>query len=296
MHPRSSRHRTRAIGIVAAAIVVAAIAAGCEQRLDFGVDHADKVTVDWTRSTDANCQHGVLPYRALGVRFWWPTASGRWPLIVLAPGYGAGGATYDVLGRDLASAGYVVAAPKFPLSGPGPCPTSADIPNQPGDVSHVITYVLEGSSPVSDRVDGRVGVIGHSDGGLTAGAMALVGDYDDPRVSAYADLSGGVPAWLGPLHPNRVPFLADGGDADPGNPIRHLEQAYDWASAPKAFVANLGADHVSSWVDDDRAAHVARDAVIAFLDRWVRGDADATARFHSLGMTPGVTWSTTDGW
>jgi dienelactone hydrolase len=283
------------VGLLCLAVLVLA-SAGCQQRFRLGVDHADTVTVDWSRSTDANCNHGVLPYRALGVRLWWPTTGGPWPLIVLAPGFNANGSTYDVLGTDLASAGYVVAAPSFPLSGPGSCPTSADIPNQPGDISHVISYVLDGSSPASGRVDGRVGVVGHSDGGLTVAAMALIGAFDDPRVSAYVDLSAGVPRWLGTLHPNRAPFLVDGGDADPGNPITELEQAYDWASAPKAFVADLGADHTSAWFDDDAAAHVARDTVVAFLDRWVRDDPEATARFTSLGMTAGVTWSTTDGW
>lgn len=271
------------------------VASGCRERLHTDVVVHDGIAVDWVRTTPATCEHGVLPYRVLPTRFWSTNLPGRWPLIVLAPGYRMTGAGYDRLARDLASAGYVVAAPTFPVSGPTPCPVRSDLENQPGDVSTVISYALGPDSPVAGTLDGRVGVIGHSDGGMTASAMAQVGDYDDPRVSAYAVLSGGLPAWLGPVHPNRVPLLSMAGDQDQGNPIEGPIDVYNRGASPRAFVALIGGDHTSPWFGVDGKAHVARDALVAFLDRWVRNDPDGAARFRSLGGIPGTTWFVLQG-
>src|SRR5260370_33767754 len=43
-----------------------------------------------------------------------PPASGTFPLVVFAHGYDTSADTYSVIERDLASAGFVVAAPDFP--------------------------------------------------------------------------------------------------------------------------------------------------------------------------------------
>src|SRR6202020_2802854 len=93
------------------------------------------------------------------------------PLIVFAHGLGASPQDYQQLLTAWAAAGYVVAAPLFPLSSsetPGG-PDGGDIGNQPGDMSFVIGQMLEASSspsgPLSGLIDSdEIGAAGHSNG------------------------------------------------------------------------------------------------------------------------------------
>ena len=73
---------------------------------------------------------------------------------------------YAPLLEDLASRGYVVVAPEFPLATTiygGPA-SQADLDNEPGDVSFVLTKVLEASAaagPLQGLLDpARVAVMG----------------------------------------------------------------------------------------------------------------------------------------
>jgi predicted dienelactone hydrolase len=69
---------------------------------------------------------------------------GPLPLVVWSHGYASSRTAQAALGEHLASHGYVVAAPDFPLStftAPGG-PTVADVASQPGDVRAVIDHLL----------------------------------------------------------------------------------------------------------------------------------------------------------
>ena len=99
-------------------------------------------------------------------------APGPCPLIVFGHGFAVTPAPYASLLRAWARAGYVVAAPIFPLenaNAPGG-PDESDLVNQPRDMSVVITQRSGGLRGLIDRR--RIGVSGQSDGGETALAVA----------------------------------------------------------------------------------------------------------------------------
>ncbi|MFN8025473.1 MAG: hypothetical protein U0W40_03660 [Acidimicrobiia bacterium] len=153
--------------------------------------------VDPSRPTAANGTCAELPSRALPTTVYHPTTGGPYPLVVFAHGFSATPAGYDRLLRHWASAGYVVAAPTFPLSGgTSPCgPVAGDVVNQPEDMSFVITSVLgdakSADSPLHGLVDGQhVGAAGHSNGGITT--YGLVGNTKlrDPRIDAAIIMAG----------------------------------------------------------------------------------------------------------
>ena len=128
-----------------------------------------------------------------------PTQSGRapYPLIVFAHGLGGSPEVYQALLSAWAAAGYVVAAPLFPLSSsetPGG-PDGGDIGNQPADMSFVIGQVLKASSspggPLSGLVDpDEIGAAGHSNGAITTLGLVANTCCRDTRVKAAVVMAG----------------------------------------------------------------------------------------------------------
>ena len=124
-------------------------------------------------------------------------ADGPFPLIVFGHGFAVTPALYARLLQSWARAGYVVAAPVFPLENadaPGG-PDESDLVNQPADMSFVISRMLAASSAGSGPLAGlinpaQIAVAGQSDGGDTALAVAYDPSFRDPRVSAAVILSG----------------------------------------------------------------------------------------------------------
>lgn len=136
-----------------------------------------------------------------------PATTGPWPLVVFVHGYGVGPSTYQRYLGQLASRGFVVAAPSFPLEDPArgfPLDRS-HLTDEAADVSFVISQI-EASAARLDVRPGRIGVVGHSDGAdvaLLVGYDALardqrieavVADAPDPITSAI--ISGGAPVLL----------------------------------------------------------------------------------------------------
>src|SRR5450755_1967358 len=113
----------------------------------------------------------------------WTVPAGR-----VGHGFAVTPAYYFRLLRAWAQAGYVVAAPVSSLGNahaPGG-PAEADILNQPGDMSFVITHLLTAGAdrrnPLAGLIDpGAVAVTGQSDGGETALAVAYDRYYRDLR-------------------------------------------------------------------------------------------------------------------
>jgi hypothetical protein len=102
-------------------------------------------------------------------------------LIVFAHGFALVPGTYSALLDAWARAGYVVAAPIFPLTNAdAPSgPNESDLKNQPRDVRFVISRLVAlsaGSQGVlAGTIDsGRIAVAGQSDGGVTALAVARI--------------------------------------------------------------------------------------------------------------------------
>ena len=99
-------------------------------------------------------------------------ADGKFGLIVISHGAGGLALNHRDLAMALASHGYVVAAPTHPrgkdndISGPGVWV------GRPKQVSRVIDAVLEDTQLGPHIQRDRIGVVGHSNGGYTALAVA----------------------------------------------------------------------------------------------------------------------------
>jgi dienelactone hydrolase len=153
--------------------------------------------VDTSRSTPAWGPAAAQDSRTLVTTIWYPAHGGPFPLIVFGHGLGGSPHDYRSLLTAWAAAGYVVAAPLFPLSNsqtPGG-PDGGDIGNQPGDMSFVIDEVLKASAASSGPLSGlvqpdEIGAAGHSNGAITT--LGLVGNSccRDTRVKAAVVMAG----------------------------------------------------------------------------------------------------------
>jgi fermentation-respiration switch protein FrsA (DUF1100 family) len=224
--------------------------------------------------------------RPVTTELWYPPArdgSGPFPLIVFGHGFASTPSWYRLLLRAWAGAGYVVAAPIFPLGNehaPGG-PDEADIVNQPRDMSFVITRLLDASanssSPLAGLVDpDRIAVAGQSDGAETAYATAYESPWRDPRVRAALVLSGAI---LGPrryVDPDAVPLLAVQGTADRINPPVYTHDLFLAVGRPKFLLLLDGAGHLPPYTRPGaKFAEVVRVSV-AFLDHYL-GDGSLAA-------------------
>ena len=119
----------------------------------YGVGVRTETLVDLSRPTDAKSGEPAKTSRTLVTSIYYPSSSsegpvanegaasatreGGFPLVVFAPGNGSSPAFYAVLLQAWAAAGYVVAAPTFPLSSTMLPGAGADYVNQPRDISFV---------------------------------------------------------------------------------------------------------------------------------------------------------------
>jgi dienelactone hydrolase len=213
--------------------------------------------------------------RRLTTLVWHPEGAGRFPLVVFAHGFRVGPTPYVHLCRAWAAAGYVVAAPEFPLTDEdvaGPNLDENDLDNQPADVRFVIKSLVAASSPVASSIDpARVAVAGHSDGAVTALALA-----DDRVVSARAVmiLSGGPSGR--PLASN-PPILVAHGDQDTTDPPDQGQAVYAQVSRPKFMLHLLGAGHLPPFAGGTRWQPVVDQVTVEFLNRYLVGTTSSDA-------------------
>lgn len=212
------------------------------------------------------------------------------PLVVFGHGFAVTPAPYSRLLDAWARAGYVVAAPIFPLgnaNAPGG-PNEADLVHQPRDVSFVITRLL---SLFARRIDPRrIAVAGQSDGGETALAVAYDVHFVDRRVRAAIILSGAkIPRVGGFDFPApSPPLLATQGTADTINPPSFTHAFYDTAPRPKFLLTMFGAPHLGPYTDEQPQLGVVERVTIAFLRRYLNGDSGAVRRMVRSGNVPGI--------
>ena len=222
-------------------------------------------------------------------------SSGPFPLIVFGHGFNVTPAIYARLLQSWASAGYVVAAPIFPL-GNGNAPGGADesdIVNQPADVSFVITRMLAASAAAHGTlgrlIDPReIAVSGQSDGGVTALATAYDSRYVDRRVDAAVIMSGaevlGGRYFRGP----NPPLLASQGTSDMINLPQNTYDFFAVARAPKFLLRLLRAPHLGPYTDEQPQLGVVSRTTVAFLDRYLKHLPGARGRLWQDGDVPGV--------
>jgi dienelactone hydrolase len=224
----------------------------------------------------------------------YPATPGPHPLIVFGHGYALTPGTYAPLLRAWAQAGYVVAAPVFPLGNadaPGG-PEESDIVNQPRDMSVVITRLLaldaRRRSVLAGRIDpSRIAVAGHSDGAVTALAVAYDRRFRDPRVDAAIVLSGAQLAGMGAFPRRGPPLLAMQGTADPINAPATTAAFFRLACRPKFLVWLLGASHRPPYTVQEPELAIVEHATVAFLDHYFEGRP--LGRFERAAIHRGVT-------
>ncbi len=252
------------------------------------VDSRMQTFVDPSRPTAATTASAAKPTRTLETLIVTPVDTGkRFPLVVFGHGLTGRPAQYEKLLRRIASAGFVVAAPTFPLSNtnaPGG-PSLFDEPNQPGDMSFVITQLL-----TDKQVDSEwVFVSGHSLGAITTvdliGNPAMVDERVDGAVviSGTANLFGS--AMLFDKTP-AVPVLFMHGDLDATVPISLGLSTYAAARSPKWFMTMIGGNHTFG-IDGradlaGEAGLLYTDAISAFLASVADGPQVVTAALRAV--------------
>jgi dienelactone hydrolase len=224
-------------------------------------------------------------------------ASGPFPLVVFGHGFNVTPSLYARLLHSWAQAGYVVAAPVFPLenpSAPGGA-NEADLTNQPADIRFVISSMLASShlssGPLAGLIDpGAIAVSGHSDGGDTALAVAYDRRSRDPRIGAAVILSGAeIPAAGEFAFPAEgPPLLATQGTADTVNPASLTNAYFEAAGRPKYLLRLLGAQHLPPYSDEQPQLSIVERVTLAFLDGYLKHRPPALQRLISLGSVPGT--------
>jgi dienelactone hydrolase len=206
--------------------------------------------------------------RTLTTWVWYPLdpGGGPWPLVVFAHGYEVGPAPYAALCQAWAAAGYVVAAPEFPLTDgdvAGDYLDESDIDNQPDDVRFVIGSLLAADSPLPVRADpDRLAVAGHSDGGVTALAVAV---EPLPGLRAVIALSA-APVYGSVDNP---PILVVQGDEDDISGYESGAEVYGEAVAPRYMLTLLGGGHLPPFLEDSPYLDTVDKVAVAFLDHYV---------------------------
>jgi hypothetical protein len=244
------------------------------ERVSDTVNEVDATLVDDARA------------RTIGVTIYYPAAAGAYPLVVFAPGYAVSAATYETLEEGVAGAGFVLAAVDFPLSSTAVTSNPVRDPvAQATDVSFVITSLLDSATrprELANRIAATpVGVIGQSDGGITAAGVAYNSEYADSRIGAAAILSGADAFFPGDWFTTASPpLLAIHGDADEVNPFGASESIFDGATGSKWLVKVLGGSHLGPFTTDPSVDSVS--ALVAdFLHAELQGDTAAASRIDT---------------
>jgi dienelactone hydrolase len=266
-------------------------------------DHSRDVTLPGQRPEPRPLET-VVRYPALGnpsqvdVRDATPArADGPFPLIVFAHGFNVTPATYASLLQAWTRAGYVVAAPVFPLTNanaPGGA-DEADLVNQPRDMSFVITQLLARDGDrysVLSRLIRRheIAVSGQSDGGSTALAVAYNGQFVDRRIRAAMILSGAEIPGVGgyDFPPPSPPLLGVQGTADTSNAPASTYRYFNLAPQPKFLLSLLGAGHLPPYTTEQPQLSIVERETIAFADRYLKHAPGARARMWKDADVPGV--------
>jgi dienelactone hydrolase len=247
------------------------------------------------RSRIARFRNGTSGPRRLTTYVRYPTAArGPLPLVVFCHGFALLPSNYARLLDAWTRAGYVVAAPIFPVENadaPGG-PDEADLVNQPDDVSFVISRLLSMDKSRRSRLHGlidpdKIAVAGHSDGAETAFAVAYERHYLDWRVRVAIVLSG-APLPPEPVVPRRAspPLLAAQGSADTINPPRVTRELFLDAARPKYMLTLLRSGHLPPYTDDRRQLAVVEGVTIAFLDHYFKHAP--LSRLLAAGRAPGI--------
>lgn len=309
--PTATTGQSTPDGLAAPAALVDAAEIGT-----YRVGRVERVLVDDSRPTKAHGGQPELPSRTLPTVVWYPAVGdptdevgeglafadgGPAPLIVFSHGSTRKGVHYEATLTAWASAGYVVAAPDYPLSTEG-VPGGTDYggaPEQAGDVSFVIDQMLAEPGPESEaddsdplpwsgRIDpARLGLGGQSFGAITTLTAAADPCCADERIAAITEFAGfGGGSGEGRTAP---PALFFQGSDDPTITLEAGRGAFDQYPGEGAFLTLVGSDHDSGYfggIAEPLDELVTRSA-LAFYDRYLKGDGAAIDRLRALVESAG---------
>ena len=285
----------------------------------FAIGTRFETFVDRSRPTDATAASDAKPERTFETLVTYPATGsprgsatsgapgapgGPFPLVVFSHGGGVSSPVrYELLFNAWAAAGYVVAAPKYPLSSTSLPNAGADAVNQPADVSFLISEMVrlgaDPTSPYAGLVDGeRVAAAGHSLGAATTLGVGFNRCCVDRRIDAGIVMAGGEALfpddqWFASI---RTPILVIHGDDDRIVRIADGQKVFADAPPPKAMLTIFGGDHsrpyggaLATTENPERLGAtvngptmIVNATVVAFLDRYLKDSPDALDR---LGTT-----------
>jgi len=299
---------------VAALVAVTGLAAACDPGVPdgpFAVGTRSYTFVDTSRVTMAHNGQPQLPSRTLPTKVWYPAPGapgggdqpdapaarryGPYPLVIFSHGYTGNGPVYGPFVREWVEAGYVVAAPTFPLTHGGtPGGTVLnDYVQQPADVSFVIDQLLrlnhQPGSGLRDVIDPkRIAAAGHSLGAITTIGVAYNSCCRDPRIKAAIPISGiELPFPGGASQFTRTPSLFIHGDADGTVPYSLGRDVFlKQARRPKFLLTLFGAGHVDLFLN--APGKVITKSVVDFLDFYIKQRPSGLTRIHRDGNKAGV--------
>lgn len=286
------RRAGRALAAVLCAVGVGAAAHQTARASSAGLAFRVRIYHFVDRSRTIRLPNGRRVPRPLETIVRYPPAGSAYPLIVFGHGFTLTPALYARLLRVWTEAGYVVAAPVFPLgnaAAPGG-PNESDIINQPRDLSFVITRLL---AVLHGKIDpSRIAVAGQSDGAETALAVAYDRRFRDPRVRAAIVLSGAAFPGMGSFPPHGPPLLAVQGTADTINAPATTAGFFRLARRPKFLLWLLGASHLPPYTDEQPQLGIVERVTTAFLEHYLRDRP--LRRLDLAARNPGLTRFTAD--
>jgi predicted esterase len=279
--------------------LLAAVAAGCIpppppaptplSPMEIGVTHTIATRqypfVDHSRPTPSYGAYPGSSSRWLPTTVWYPSdGGGPFPLVVFAHGYGATPATYAPLLARIASAGYVVAAPTYPLlSGQPAGPTDTvgweDLfPDTWFVTTQVLALASSGDAALGGLIDStRIAVAGHSDGAAIAYGDGYVPFKLDPRIRAVVAYAADL-QYYGLYQPNGRPILHVLSDHDEYNPYA---DAITWdrtrLQEPKTVMSLWNASHSGPFVGSG-------DSHFDLVARFTIGWLDTVLKAHPEGL------------
>ena len=287
-----------------AALVLLTVPAACSDGADGrdapserGPGRPFRVSTVAENFVDTSRSAGGLAERPLVTTISYPRSSdGPFPLIVFAHGFMDHPRDFSGLATAWAEAGYVVAAPAFPLSNtdaPGG-PTPADFANQPGDVSFVIDEVARLSKQAGHALEARVdtdqvGVAGHGLGVTTVLGATFNSCCLDDRIDAVIAMAGVLIDLGGTYDFSAVPMLMLYGAADQFIAPTTGPEIYEKALAPKLLVTVTNGTHWPPYRDDpDPADDTVNAATTDFWNAYLAGSTESLDKLLDHAAVDGV--------
>ncbi|GAA1633066.1 alpha/beta hydrolase family protein [Actinoplanes couchii] len=171
--------------------------------------------------------------RALPTKVWLPAGNGPFPLIYFSHGLTSQPDDYAELLSFWASAGFVVAGPKYPHTWYQAAEYDADdVVNQPADAQFVITELL---TTLSGSIDPqRIAAAGHSAGAITT--VGLFSGSRDERLKAGLLIAGRQMPQPAPFSGDPAPLLFVQGKLDETVTYEQAYGAYNEVTWPKGFL------------------------------------------------------------